>query len=278
MIQGNYCWSTWTTKEQVEKLGYKERPKKPDGDYIKVVDDKGTYHPELDGEYIVTAAGHYFVTPKVRVGIIPRKLREILARRKVAKAILSKVKDAKKAVIASQKAPADQALFEAIVKLHDGIEDYCRKESPAVLSQFQEIRKVLEAAKGSASTLEQLVQLYATAECIFDALQNALKITANSMYGMYLVLLLGLHFLHTGFTGAVIGALPCRAIAESVTAEGRRCIERKRTAVEQLLPIPAKYRRVDPKTGVELRPIVIDKYLIYFLFVRCLESQVVLVF
>lgn len=54
-----------------------------------------------------------------------------------------------------------------------------------------------------------------------DSRQGALKVTANSMYGL---------------TGAVIGRLPCKPVAETVTAYGRLLIEVTKKFVEDLDP------------------------------------------
>ena len=55
--------------------------------------------------------------------------------------------------------------------------------------------------------------------------QNALKVAANSVYG---------------FTGAMVGRLPCIPIASAVTAYGRQLIERTKVVVEAL--DPTKYK------------------------------------
>jgi len=54
-----------------------------------------------------------------------------------------------------------------------------------------------------------------------DSRQGALKIAANSMYG---------------FTGAIVGRLPCPPVAESVTAYGRYLIEWTKAMVESMDP------------------------------------------
>lgn len=48
-------------------------------------------------------------------------------------------------------------------------------------------------------------------KAVLDGRQLALKVSANSVYG---------------FTGATVGRLPCVAISQSVTAFGRKMIER----------------------------------------------------
>jgi DNA polymerase elongation subunit (family B) len=245
IIEGNYCWSTWTNKEQCEKLGYKERPRDPGtGLYIKVRDDKtGKYFPEKDGDYIVTSAGHYFVTPKVREGVIPRVLLRILGRRKIAKDILKLVEKAKEAAI---KARAGETPFDAVTKAHAALEAFVAEKDPGAISMFHDIRPILRP-----EDLEILVATYAAFGYTFDAKQLALKVTANSLYG---------------FTGAVVGALPLRAIAESVTAEGRRVIEKKRYALERELPLPDELTM-----GGRMRPIVIggDTDSVFFILPNC---------
>jgi DNA polymerase elongation subunit (family B) len=58
-----------------------------------------------------------------------------------------------------------------------------------------------------------------------DGRQNALKVSANSVYG---------------FTGALVGRLPCLAISSAVTGYGRYLIEETKATVEALNP--DKYR------------------------------------
>jgi len=59
------------------------------------------------------------------------------------------------------------------------------------------------------------------ARAVLDGRQMALKVSANSVYG---------------FTGAVVGMLPCVEIAASVTAFGRSMIEATRDLVHQWYP------------------------------------------
>lgn len=56
---------------------------------------------------------------------------------------------------------------------------------------------------------------------VLEGRQLALKISANSVYG---------------FTGALVGQLPCLEISSSVTAYGRDMIDQARNTVELLFP------------------------------------------
>lgn len=101
---------------------------------------------------VVPGLGHRFVTSKVRRGLVPMVLEELLTARAKAK-----------------------------------------KELKALGQGDPQLRAVL------------------------DGRQLALKISANSVYG---------------FTGMSVGALPCQAIAASVTAYGRQMIEAAKELVE----------------------------------------------
>lgn len=61
---------------------------------------------------------------------------------------------------------------------------------------------------------------------VLDGRQNALKISANSVYG---------------FTGAQVGKLPCLEISQSVTAFGRVMIEKTKSLVENEFTISKGY-------------------------------------
>ena len=112
--------------------------------------------PGLAEEQITRAPGlaHAFVKPSVRLGILPRILKDLLAARKKAKA------DLKKETVPDKKA-------------------------------------------------------------VLDGRQLALKISANSVYG---------------FTGASLGKLPLKPIAETVTAFGRTMIAQTKEYVETHYP------------------------------------------
>mmetsp|Transcript_155936 Transcript_155936/g.499937 ORF Transcript_155936/g.499937 Transcript_155936/m.499937 type:complete len:1220 (+) Transcript_155936:362-4021(+) len=105
--------------------------------------------------------GHRFVTSRVRRGLIPMVLEELLAARAKAKKDLKSAKD-----------PQTRA--------------------------------------------------------VLDGRQLALKMSANSVYG---------------FTGMSVGTLPCVAIAASVTAYGRKMIERTRSVVEERFCVARGYPR-----------------------------------
>jgi len=108
-------------------------------------------------EEVVPGLGHRFVSAKLRRGLVPMVLEELLTARAKAK---------------------------------------------------KELKKV--AADGGDPQLR----------AVLDGRQLALKISANSVYG---------------FTGMSVGALPCQAIAASVTAYGRQMIERAKELVESNL-------------------------------------------
>ena len=124
MIAHNLCYSTLLKEE-----------------------DKKTLKKDID--YTEAPTGDCFVTEKIRKGLIPIILEELLSARKAAKADMNKEKDPLK-------------------------------------------KKVL------------------------DGRQLALKVSCNSVYG---------------FTGAQVGALPCLQISSSVTAYGRKMIEKTRDLI-----------------------------------------------
>ncbi|PSN65808.1 catalytic subunit DNA polymeras-like protein delta [Corynespora cassiicola Philippines] len=73
----NLCYTTWTNKETMERLGYKQ-----------------------DEDYIVTPNGDYFCTAKKRKGLLSQILEELLSARKKAKKDLATETDPfKKAVL-----------------------------------------------------------------------------------------------------------------------------------------------------------------------------------
>lgn len=84
-----------------------------------------------------------------------------------------------------------------------------------LLSARKRAKKLLEEAKSNlkSATNDKEKAEYENLIGVYNGRQLALKISANSVYG---------------FTGAQIGALPCLAIASSVTAFGRQMIENTR--------------------------------------------------
>ncbi|KAL0226420.1 hypothetical protein P9112_013744 [Eukaryota sp. TZLM1-RC] len=80
---------------------------------------------------------------------------------------------------------------------------------PEILNHLLTARK--EAKRLMASSTDKSLQ------AVYDGRQLALKITANSVYG---------------FTGALVGKLPCPEIAASVTAFGRTMIDKTKSLVE----------------------------------------------
>jgi DNA polymerase elongation subunit (family B) len=274
-----------------------------------VVDEKGNYRPEIDGDFIITPTGHFFVTKKIREGLLPRILVSLLSRRKVAKTILGACKDVKAAVATArsiesntsaealskfwldkeaarwtkeeserrkckpeeidkkQTAEAakcrfaelgfdkdsktlDDVCVEMVRKAVDAalgaLETTVKKVEPLAMPLFEPFRKLFTESLGAPRSREaldvydSLFASFDTLECTFDARQNALKISANSAYG---------------FTGASVGPLPNKAIAESVTAFGRVAIELKRNAIERDFPLPDSMTQ-----GGKLRPIVIGMF------------------
>lgn len=65
---------------------------------------------------------------------------------------------------------------------------------------------------------------------VLDGRQLALKISANSVYG---------------FTGAVVGQLPCLEISSSVTLIGRTMIDKTRNKVMELYDCDVIYGDTD---------------------------------
>ena len=65
---------------------------------------------------------------------------------------------------------------------------------------------------------------------VLDGRQLALKISANSVYG---------------FTGAVVGQLPCLEISSSVTLIGRTMIEKTKNEVERIYDANVIYGDTD---------------------------------
>lgn len=133
----NLCYTTWIRNTSLpEKNGWKK-----------------------DEDYIVTPNGDWFVTTKVRKGLLSQILEELIGARKAAKKAMAVETDAfKKAVL--------------------------------------------------------------------NGRQLALKISANSVYGL---------------TGATVGKLPCLAIASSTTSFGRQMIEKTKEEVEKKYTIANGY-------------------------------------
>lgn len=262
MIFNNLCWTTYTTQQQVEQLGLKERPKDTaTGKYILTVYDKdGNYVPENDGDYIITPAGHYFVTPKIRSGLMTRILISLIECRGKAKNVLGKVKSTKKAIgelrgVASEFSEAELAYNRSrllkslldpeaadyttseskkrngvkpskeeidaeakkrvrekhgvdVAATHDAtllgivravLEKAARKalddldkavlvNEPTSMPLFRPLRAKFDAMPPTAGdarfrVLDELYGEYENLECVYEAKQNALKVSANSCYG-----------------------------------------------------------------------------------------------
>jgi DNA polymerase delta subunit 1 len=93
---------------------------------------------------------------------------------------------------------------------------------PIVLNYLLDARA---AAKKQMKTADS-----AAMRAVYDGKQLALKINANSIYG---------------FTGAQVGPLPCRAIAESVTGFGRQMLEATATFAKQKFSATTVYGDTD---------------------------------
>jgi DNA polymerase delta subunit 1 len=91
-----------------------------------------------------------------------------------------------------------------------------------LLSQILE--ELLGARKRAKK--EMAVETNAFKKAVLNGRQLALKISANSVYGL---------------TGATVGKLPCLAIASSTTSYGRQMIERAKTEVEAKYTIANGY-------------------------------------
>lgn len=87
------------------------------------------------------------------------------------------------------------------------------------------LEELLGARKKAKADLKKETDPFRRA--VLDGRQLALKISANSVYG---------------FTGATIGKLPCLAISSSVTAFGRKMIEKTKNEVEQHYTISNGYK------------------------------------
>ncbi|CAF4237180.1 unnamed protein product, partial [Rotaria magnacalcarata] len=118
--------------------------------YSTLITDGRMKQNLAEDEYITTPTGNCFVTAKVRRGLLPEILENLLSARKRAKQMMKEETD--------------------------------------------EFRKK-----------------------VLDGRQNALKISANSVYG---------------FTGAQVGKLPCLEISQSVTSFGREMIEKTKALIE----------------------------------------------
>jgi DNA polymerase elongation subunit (family B) len=266
-IAWNLCWTTYTTAPECAQKGWKERPKDAaTGRYIAVTVD-GKYRPEIDGDYIVTPVGHYFVTKRVREGILPRILVGLLKRRSEAKVVLGAVKNAKKqlfvlreklATATTTMPDAIEALRKEVVTAIDKLDGVVKKIEPTALPMFDPLRTAFNAlvpplSATSIAVLNTLCDQYESLELTYDARQNALKICANSGYG---------------FTGAHVGPQPLKAIAASITAFGRVAIETKRTAIEREFPMDDTVTQ-----NGRMRPIVIGKSSYFFLLLLLLLSS-----
>lgn len=73
-----------------------------------------------------------------------------------------------------------------------------------LVTQRKKVKELLKVAKDPFDKI------------ILESRQQALKLSANSVYG---------------FTGASVGQLPCLAIAASVTAYGRKILDMTQTLI-----------------------------------------------
>lgn len=83
--------------------------------------------------------------------------------------------------------------------------------------------EILERLLSERARVREMMSTCSTSDrAILDGLQNALKVTANSMYG---------------FTGALkFGKLPCRQISSSVTAFGRQMLKKTKDYIHKNYP------------------------------------------
>ncbi|KAJ3090892.1 DNA-directed DNA polymerase delta [Quaeritorhiza haematococci] len=86
------------------------------------------------------------------------------------------------------------------------------------------LENLISARKRAKADLKKETDPFKKA--VLDGRQNALKVSANSVYG---------------FTGATVGKLPLLAISSSVTAYGRQMIEKTRSLVEGKFTIKNGY-------------------------------------
>lgn len=94
-----------------------------------------------------------------------------------------------------------------------------------LLSARKKAKKDLREAEEKSvdpNLTEEERQDWESLKGVYDGRQLALKVSANSVYG---------------FTGAQVGALPCLAIAGTVTAIGRSMIDETRNWVHQYFTI-----------------------------------------
>ncbi|CAN8270830.1 unnamed protein product [Cochlearia groenlandica] len=86
------------------------------------------------------------------------------------------------------------------------------------------LEELITARKRAKADLKEATDPFEKA--VLDGRQLALKISANSVYG---------------FTGAVVGMLPCLEISSSVTSYGRQMIEQTKKLVEDRFTTPRGY-------------------------------------
>ncbi len=250
IILHNLCYTTILTRELVAKYALKECPKNADGTYQ--TDAKGEYL----GDYTIKESGHIVANRSLREGMLCRILKGLLARREVAKGFMGSANAIKKLIIERLNTePAKRAHYDALEReLITGTDDpKTGKHTPSfvekmkaneetslpildnMLAIWKRLKDVIDglgdasaAAFASATKplRDELLDEASFLAQLFDARQNALKISANSMYG---------------FSGARVGRYPMRAIAEVTTSEGRLSINKKRDLVERDVPLPKRH-------------------------------------
>ena len=94
---------------------------------------------------------------------------------------------------------------------------------PGVLPEI--LKALLAARKQTRQIMAK--ETDPTTKNVLNCRQLALKVSANSVYG---------------FTGALVGKLPCLEISETVTAYGRMMIEQTKSIVEQRYTIANGYK------------------------------------
>lgn len=250
IILHNLCYTTILTRDLINKYELKECPKNADGTYQ--VDAKGEYL----GDFTIKESGHIIANRSLRDGLLCRILKGLLARREIAKGFMGAAGMVKKLIIEKLNVdPSNRVNYDALDReIITGTDDpKTGKHTPSfvekmkaneatslpildnLLSIWARLKDVLSglgdasAAAFASATRPLRDELLGEASFLaqlFDARQNALKISANSMYG---------------FSGARVGRYPMRAIAEVTTSEGRLSINKKRDLVERDVPLPKRF-------------------------------------
>ena len=193
-----------------------------------------------DGVHM-SPAGHWFLDADIREGILPRQLKLVLEARGAAKqqdaaegAVVRKYRASAKWVEAADwRVVADAAGDEGLEAFRGKDPDAARAARDAFITKG--LAEAAEAGREPSVHWTLKVTEHGALSAAYDAKQGALKVVANSMYG---------------FTGAVIGKLPCTPVSESVTAYGRMMIMRIKEIAERRNPEKGLYC-CDPESSTE---------------------------